>query len=254
MDKNNEYDILLERQYLSNGENPYLNLKTLCINKSVDITTKMQNIKNIINKGVNINQKEENGMTLLMYIAENTSQFSCYGILHLLIKLGADINMKDNRGKTALMYASEFNEYSSNIETINLLINYNANVNEVDNKGMNALMYASKNIKSFSNENTVKVLLPLTDINHRCNNNKSYWDYLPNNYKDKYPKPNTSIIYNNHICHYNICIYCLENPTSILYTPCGHIISCFKCYSNDECKLCKTKIENKIMIENYSIV
>uniref|UniRef100_A0A6C0KFZ5 Uncharacterized protein n=1 Tax=viral metagenome TaxID=1070528 RepID=A0A6C0KFZ5_9ZZZZ len=208
----------------------------------------------MINDGFDINQKDKNGTTLLMYIAENTSQLLCTDILNLLIYLRANVNIKDNKEKTALMYVAEYNDYSSNIETLNILLNHDANVNDVDNKGMNALMYASKNIKTFSNETTVKMLLPLTDINHRCDNNKSYWDYLPNKFKDKFPKPNTSVIYNNHIYRYDVCIYCMENLPSVLFTPCGHIVVCYNCDPKDECKLCKTKIINKIIVESYSIV
>ncbi len=56
-----------------------------------------------------------------------------------LIKKGADVNKKDAEGMTSLMYAVEI---KNNLNVVKTLIEFGANVNEVDEKGKSVLMHA----------------------------------------------------------------------------------------------------------------
>ena len=60
-------------------------------------------------------------------------------IIKHLIKSGANLNAKDNDGKTALMYAVDGIE---SLDIVKLLINSGADVNIKDNDGENALDHA----------------------------------------------------------------------------------------------------------------
>ena len=60
-------------------------------------------VKYLIESGADINAKDKNGWTALMFAARNGYD----KIAQLLIKSGADIKAKDRDGKTALSLAKE---------------------------------------------------------------------------------------------------------------------------------------------------
>lgn len=72
----------------------------------------------LIQKGINLNIRDEWGCTALMAAAENGAS----DLVELLIDEGADIDIKDNDGNSALDYA-EFHEHA---ETSELLISRGA--------------------------------------------------------------------------------------------------------------------------------
>ena len=85
-------------------------------------------IKRIIKANANVNEKDTNGNTPLMYAVYPES-------VKALIAAGADVNAKNKDGMTPLMYA-EFPE------SVQALIDAGADVNARDNNGMTAFMYA----------------------------------------------------------------------------------------------------------------
>ncbi|MBO7556730.1 MAG: ankyrin repeat domain-containing protein, partial [Alphaproteobacteria bacterium] len=80
-----------------------------------------QDVENQIQQGANVNDKDINGTTALMYAALNKNP----QIIETFINYKADVNAKNEIGETALMTAAAFNQ---NPEVIDTLIKYKADV------------------------------------------------------------------------------------------------------------------------------
>ena len=93
----------------------------------------------LIQKEADVNQKDDYGWTALMW----TSRKGRNEIVKLLIQKGADVNQKDYYGWTALMEASK----RGHKEVVELLIQKGADVNQKDNNGQNAMMRANNDEK-----------------------------------------------------------------------------------------------------------
>jgi len=93
-------------------------------------------IDQMIAKGADINLKDEDGRTPLMYASFNGHS----GIIQKLISKGAIVNQADNYGRTALMFASS-GPYP---EAVRLLLKNQADPNLSDKEEhFTALMYAA---------------------------------------------------------------------------------------------------------------
>ena len=103
-----------------------------------------KDVKELIDMGADVNQKDKDGWTALMC----ASYRGCKEVVELLIEKGADVNAKTNGGKTALMEASAYGDK----EIIELLIQNGADVNQKNNNGQNAMMLAD-------NEEIKKVII-----------------------------------------------------------------------------------------------
>jgi ankyrin repeat protein len=129
-------------------------------------------IKALIDKGADVNARDQHGTTALMTAAANGH----LGTIRLLLDRGAKVNLKDNdsddvpdlggarivhfRGRTALQYAQS----CESIQAMRLLIAHGADVNVRDEEGVNLLMYAA------IDGDTAKMRLLLahgTDVNAR---------------------------------------------------------------------------------------
>ena len=95
-----------------------------------------QDVENQIQQGANVNDKDINGTTALMYAALNKNP----QIIETFINYKADVNAKNEIGETALMTAAAFNQ---NPEVIDTLIKYKADVNAENENEETALMIAS---------------------------------------------------------------------------------------------------------------
>jgi len=93
-------------------------------------------IKLLIESGTNINVKNSNGWTALMFAASRNNT----EVVKVLISAGADINAKNNYGWTALMYAA----LDGSKEAVKFLIDAGADINAKNSEGWTALMLAAK--------------------------------------------------------------------------------------------------------------
>lgn len=89
-----------------------------------------------IDEGKQINARNKNGMSILMYAAMITSQPE---VVAMLIEHGADVAARDENGRTALMWAAAFSDTPDILET---LVDYGADTEQRDKQGRTALMYA----------------------------------------------------------------------------------------------------------------
>ena len=85
---------------------------------------------------INPNETDAFGCTLLMRAAKTGNEWQ----LKRLLESGADVNLKDNDGWTALMYAVRYNE---NLECTELLIEAGASIKDKNNYGSSALILAA---------------------------------------------------------------------------------------------------------------
>jgi len=91
----------------------------------------------LIENGANVNAKDKNDCTALMYAAKNGRT----GITYVLIYTGAKLDLKDNNGCTALMWAA----IKGHKDIVDSLIKAGAKLDLQDKYGRTALMYVAKN-------------------------------------------------------------------------------------------------------------
>ena len=107
-----------------------------CVQKA-----KPQVIETLIQAGADVNHKDGNGKTPLMYavayINEHTSE-----IIDILVKNGADIKAETNDGQQVLHCLKPSENDETTITVINKLIQYDADIYASDNKGYTPLMQA----------------------------------------------------------------------------------------------------------------
>lgn len=108
----------------------------------------LEEVEELIRKGADVNAKNEEGRTALMYAAEFNKNPE---VIKVLLTNGADVNAKDKDGETALMSAVAFNK---NPEVIQVLLNNGADMNAKDEIGRTALDFALVN----NNEEIVELL------------------------------------------------------------------------------------------------
>lgn len=65
-----------------------------------------ERVKELINQGADINQRDDNGRTALMFAVVNRH----YETMKVLLEHGADVNARSNEGGTALMGAASAGE------------------------------------------------------------------------------------------------------------------------------------------------
>ena len=143
----------------------------------------MQIIKTLIKKGANVNARDKDAYTALIFIYHNCSgKYPVQEGVELLLKYGADINARDKNGMTAL--AHSIGRYCSD-DSIQLLINKGANINTKDKFGYTPLLLAAKyrklQIIQMLLDNGAKIedtneLLDLLDKNEYIEKNQDYWD------------------------------------------------------------------------------
>jgi hypothetical protein len=140
-------------------------------------------IEKLIERGVNVNEKDYEGYTALMVASGILYDITAnVPVIELLIKHGADINAVGWRQNiTALIAASGF-QNRSNLSATELLIKNGANVNAVDIYGNTPLMYsAGIQMPYMANFAVFKLLLKHgADINIVNNKNQTVCTILDN--------------------------------------------------------------------------
>lgn len=109
---------------------------------------KLDRIKKLISKGVDVDAIDWQKFTPLMYAA----QYGYKDLAELLLKSDADVNMQGSDGTTALMIAS----YGGRKDIVQLLLDYEADINIKSNKGITAIDVAKSNKEA---NNVVQLLL-----------------------------------------------------------------------------------------------
>jgi ankyrin repeat protein len=97
------------------------------------------NVRILLDKGADINRKNTNGATALIYAADD---YYCSRTDHVraLLENGADINAMTNEGKTALMMAA----HQGCFDTVKHLLDRGAAVRQKDIYGKTAQDFAEK--------------------------------------------------------------------------------------------------------------
>ena len=148
---------------------------------------KIDIINILLEKGADINAKDNYGRTPLMHAI----QYGCSEeVIKILLEKGADINAKDNYGWTPLMYAIQ---YGCSEEVIKILLEKGADINAKDNYGWTPLMHAIHECECECSKEVIKILLekgadinakdnydctPLMLLSSAHNNKKSYINML----------------------------------------------------------------------------
>lgn len=127
------FEYLLEQGNLNINSVGYLGMTALS-SASIEYGN-LEMIKYLLEKGADINVKNEDGSTALM----TASMYGNLEIIKYLIENGADINAKDNDDSTALIYASKW----GNLETVEYLVKNGADINIKDIENKTALDWAA---------------------------------------------------------------------------------------------------------------
>lgn len=93
------------------------------------ITNNIEEVKRVINKGINVNAKNYDINLFQESLLHEASSYSYKEIVKILINAGAYVNVKDYSGQTPLHRAVR---YENNIEITKLLIDADADVNAKD--------------------------------------------------------------------------------------------------------------------------
>ena len=122
--------------------------------------------RSFIKYGWNVNSCTQSGMTILMFAVNKTS----LEYVKILVNSGADVNLRDDEGRTPLMYIDYDNDNEST-EKLRLLIEHGADLNKKNNEGKNAFIYAAKSI--YYRPEIVKIFIDSgIDINYQGNNGR----------------------------------------------------------------------------------
>ena len=116
-------------------------------------------IKILLERGANINVKNENGSTALSTASQYTNDGSSIETIQLLLDNGAVINFQTINGQTALMHAVTFSNTTSSLKTVKYLLDNGADIHLKKNVGSSVLMLAARYSNTTSSIETVQLLL-----------------------------------------------------------------------------------------------
>jgi len=103
--------------------------------KSTAVDNYLDVAKILMDKGADVNAKDDNGKTALMHAVHYDLE-----VVRLLVDKGADVNARDNDGRTVLISAS------SHLDVVKYLVERGAEINARDDKwGTTPLLFAIQN-------------------------------------------------------------------------------------------------------------
>jgi len=104
----------------------------------------IETIKELLNEGVDVNIKNIDGSTPLMYASRYSNSSSSLDTVNFLLNHGADPNLQNDSGVTSLMMSSRHvNDGDSSLDTIKMLLDNGADPNLGSKTGYTALMYSA---------------------------------------------------------------------------------------------------------------
>ena len=166
----------------------------------------IKSMKLLLQADCDINWKDGNGMTALMYVARNREDFGGKptvsdpsAFMKLLLDVGAHVNIANQNGSTALMEAANSGEtvclemlmksgadvnmadrrgltaliMASNKDTVTTLVQHGAPVNWANDEGLTPLLYVAKNGGGHAGEVAEQLLESGADVNATDVNNTS---------------------------------------------------------------------------------
>lgn len=122
------------RPYKDTARTPWEDLEGVYLERGESI------VRQLLNRGANINARARNGKTALHFAAISSGQDGSAILLEMLLQNGADITAVDRDGATALHYAAG----TTCIEAIRLLLTNGANINDQTKYGDTPLIYATR--------------------------------------------------------------------------------------------------------------
>lgn len=135
-------------------------------------------IAKLIRSGADINLQTD-GMTVLMYTSINSSIVDCIETTKLLIELGADVNVQNKCGMSALMLATKYSNIGSSVETVKILIDAGADLNMKNDVGRTALILASLSQSESSSTEVINLLIDAgSDLNIMDDDGNTCLHYL----------------------------------------------------------------------------
>ncbi|KAK4011276.1 hypothetical protein OUZ56_020390 [Daphnia magna] len=142
----------------------------------------IEKIKDLIQLGIDVNAKDNDGSNALHFLCENNSNSNLIDVIRLLIQLGIDVNAKDNDGSNALHYLCGNDSNSNLIDAIRLLIQLGIDVNAKNNDGSNALHFLCENNSNSNLIDAIRLLIQLgIDVNVKDDDGQNALHYLCEN-------------------------------------------------------------------------
>lgn len=174
-----------------------------CNNDAPAYCSNQEIITKLINKGISINEKDNNGNTALNMVSNNINDYSKL-IITILLEAGADPNIEDKMGDTPLINIARSHYLTTIHNIITCMIT-------ISNYG------ADKNHKNKDNETIYSIM------NEEI---KEYFE-MCSTYTKK--QINQKIFINRN------CLICCEKQNKMVYLDvCQHIIMCFNCFKHLE--------------------
>ena len=158
------HDVKAAVKWFSPTTYPYmiLSVKDVPVEKdfvSMCADSSPEEISEKISEGVDVNERNHNGMTALMNAAMHNDNPE---VIHVLIEAGAKVNAKNmnSSGNTALIFAAMYNSP----EVVKALIESGADITVTNSEGMTAYDYAlnKERMKDSDVINMLEVRKPLT--------------------------------------------------------------------------------------------
>lgn len=99
----------------------------------------------LLQNHLSVNTQDDEGRSLLMWAACNSSDTPHYRIAQKLLELKADVNAKDERGQTPLYRAVSGTFRNGFTDLAKLYLAHGANLDTRDDEGVTPLLYAAEN-------------------------------------------------------------------------------------------------------------